>query len=78
LIKWREKNVGRIQSDEEKKMRSEAAKKKPNYNARIIVVNGVEYDNFKVASESVDIPYKTIWNRVMSTSEKFKEYYFKE
>lgn len=75
---WRSKVEGRVQSEEERAMRSEAAKKKPNYNVKALIIDGIEYEHCKAASEALGIPSKTIYNRCMSTSIRFGQYNFKE
>jgi group I intron endonuclease len=72
----RAKVTGRVMTDEERAMRSEAALKAGNYKQRAILIDGIEYANCKVAGLELGISPSTINKRCSSTVNL--QYYFKD
>lgn len=69
---------GRKLSTEHKKKIGEGCKGKPATNKRPIIVNGVEYPDFYTASEITGIKVSTIGKRILSSSVKFADTYYKD
>lgn len=66
---------GKIIEDWHKQKIGDAKRGKPNPRRRPVMVDGIEYECLKIASEVLDIPKSTLQNRL--NSENFKEVYFK-
>lgn len=47
---------------------------KNHYNAKKVMISGTTYDTILEASEKLDIPYGTIYNRIKSSNIKFNGY----
>jgi hypothetical protein len=64
IQEWHKKRIG------------DAKRGKPNPRRRPVIVDGVEYECLKIASELTGVPKSTIQNRLNSAN--FKEMYFKD
>lgn len=70
-------NPGKNPSEETKKRMSEVRKGIPAKNNKPIIIDNVEYRSLTDASDKLNIHKMTIKNRVLSKTEKFKNYKYK-
>lgn len=64
--KQRAKVTGRIQSDEERKMRSDAVKDLPAYHSKPVIIYGIEYADAIKASRDLGLTPKQVYNKLHS------------